>query len=232
MTESHGLTISRRRIIGAGTGLALVGLLSPSSWLAQEQQAQASSSWTEFLATARERGKKLLADPTTTVDEYLFLLASLASRIDTVPRTDVQAVPWAEPAVKFGMASRGAPFVVIEWQLAPGATLPPHNHPNASVCTIGLEGSAEIDNYEIVGDAPKYDSSASFQVRRTHHQLLLPRRVNTVAPHRDNIHTLRAGSSGARGIDLTSLHGANAPFSYLRIQGKGDLASARWYKPA
>jgi len=58
-------------------------------------------------------------------------------------------------------------------------------------------------------------------------------RVNTVAPQRDNIHTFKAGSRGARGIDLTTMHGAMGPFSYLKIEeaAGGHLYRARWFKP-
>jgi predicted metal-dependent enzyme (double-stranded beta helix superfamily) len=224
--------ITRRHIVTAATASALVALLHPKSLLAE---ATPKTSWEAFLAEARERGKALLAQGDAPVDEYLYLLASLASRLENVPPTDVQPVPWLKPPVLFGMASRGAPFVVIEWKFAPDAVLPPHNHPNASVCTIGLEGEAIVESYEITGNAPPYDSKKSFLVRRTHRQVIGPKRVSTVAPNRDNIHTFRAGGKGARGIDITSLHGKSEPFSYLKIEQSSDLHAdifnARWFKP-
>lgn len=228
MPESEGLTISRRRVITAGTAAALVGIFAPDVVAAPTRSREP---WDHFLATARERARTLLADPSTPIDEYVHLLASLAARIDAVPPTKVQDVPWTKPPVRFGLASPGQPFVVIEWQLAPGATLPPHNHPNASVCTIGLEGEAEIENYEILGTPPAYDATTPFRVRRTHRQLLAPRSMNTLTPTRDNVHMLRGGSTNARGIDVTSLHGPSRPFSYMRIEEAGDTAIARWWNP-
>jgi hypothetical protein len=135
--------------------------------------------------------------------------------------------------VSFGLASKGAPFVVIEWQLAAGAVLPPHNHPNASVCTVGLDGEAIVENYELVAAPTSYDSKEMFRIRRTHQELITAKRVNTVAPGRDNIHTFRGGPKGARGIDITSMHGAMGAFSYLKIEDAVNETTfnARWWKP-
>jgi predicted metal-dependent enzyme (double-stranded beta helix superfamily) len=219
--------ITRRHLVTATTATALTGFFAP------QLLAAPSSKWEEFLAEARERGRKLLEQDGVPVDEYLWLIASLASRIDAVAPTQMQEVPWTKPPVSFGLASKGAPFVVIEWQLAPGAVLPPHNHPNASVCTIGLDGEAIVENYELAGAVPAYESKELFRVRRTHQETIAARRVNTVAPERDNIHTFKAGPKGARGIDITSMHGAMAPFSYLKIEEAVNETTfaARWWKP-
>jgi hypothetical protein len=52
--------------------------------------------------------------------------------------------------------------------LEPGAILPPHCHPNASVCTVGIAGEARIRNFEIVGQAPEFAARQAFRVRETH----------------------------------------------------------------
>lgn len=223
------MQITRRRLVTAGTATALAGFFAPQLLAAR------STAWDDFLAEARERGKMLLAQDGVPIDEYLFLLASLSARLGSVPRSAMQKVPWTKPAVSFGLASKGSPFVVIEWELEPEAVLPPHNHPNASVCTIGLDGEAIVENYELAGAAPAYDSKETFLVRRTGQELIAARRVNTVAPERDNIHTFKAGGRGARGIDLTTMHGAAGAFSYLKLEDAADGHSqvwrARWFKP-
>jgi hypothetical protein len=224
------VTFTRRHMVSATTAVALTSILTPCAF------ATPATAWDEFLLTAREKGKALLAQEGVPVDEYLFLLASLASRIGNVPPSEAGKVPWLDPAVSFGMVSKGSPFIVLEWQFVPHAVLPPHNHPNASVCTVGLDGDAVVENFEVTGAAPAYDAKETFRVRRTHRQWIAPRRVNTVAPDRDNIHTFRAGAKGTRGIDITSMHGPSAPFSYLKIEApvakEIDVYTARWWKPA
>jgi hypothetical protein len=54
-------------------------------------------------------------------------------------------------------------------------------------------------------------------VRETHNEVIARGRVNTLSSTRDNIHTFRAGKSGARGIDISSLHGPDIGFSFLDI---------------
>lgn len=93
-------------------------------------------------------------DERALIDEYLFRLAAAAAGLPEVPGGTMSAVEWAEPAISFGPLARGTSFVVIEWELAPGACLPPHNHPNGSVCTLGLSGEAVLENYEPLGALP------------------------------------------------------------------------------
>ena len=66
----------------------------------------------------------------------------------------------------------GRPFFIIQWRMEPGAFLLPHNHPNASVCTLGFEGEERLRNFEIIGDAPDYDTKKTFRVQETHNDTM------------------------------------------------------------
>ncbi len=112
-----------------------------------------------------------------------------------------------------------------EWWPEPGAFLPPHCHPNASVCTLGLEGEARIRNFEIVGDAPDFSSKQSFQVRETHNEIIAPGRLNTLSAFRDNIHTFQAGKQGARGLDISTYHGLDPVTFKKGIDSRRPLRS-------
>jgi len=155
-------------------------------------------------------------------DLYLFWIVAMASRLrlKEIPRAKLQRFSSLNPPVNFGVSFRGTPFFVVEWGLEPGAILPPHNHPNASVCTLGIEGEARIRNFEIAGESPEYSSKKSFQVRETHNEIISPGRLNTLSSKRDNIHTFQAGKDGARGIDISTLHGKNEDFSFLELGEK------------
>jgi hypothetical protein len=104
--------------------------------------------------------------------------------------------------------------------MEPGAVLPAHNHPNASVCTLGFEGEVRLRNFQIVGEAPEYELKKSFQVRETHNEMLTRGRINTLSSSGDNIHHFHVGNEGARGIDISTLHGKMAQFSFLDIAEK------------
>ena len=104
--------------------------------------------------------------------------------------------------------------------MEPGAILPPHNHPNASVCTLGYVGEVGLRNFEIVGEAPDYDSKKTFRVRETRNETMTRGRINTLSPSRDNIHCFQVGKESARGIDINTLHGKTNNFSFLEMNEK------------
>ncbi len=170
-------------------------------------------------------------------DAYLFSLAHWAARLrmETIPRAKLFRFGALNPPVHFGVGYKGVPFIVVEWRLEPGAYLPPHNHPNYGVCTLGLEGEARISNFQIIGNAPAFSSKDTFQVRETHSELMSAGRINSLSPTRDNIHTFQAGKAGARGIDFGTLYGKDIGFSFLNIEEKpmdteGRIFDATWRK--
>jgi len=173
--------------------------------------------WDEFLKQSIPVAQQLLADPAFSVDEYLYRIGSLATRLKELPNTALGSYKTVEPRVWFGPSFRGTPFFIIQWRMEPGANLPPHNHPNASVCTLGFEGEVRLRNFEIVGDAPDYNSQKTFRVRETHNQTMSHGRISTLSPSRDNIHWFQVGKEGARGIDINTMVGKVAPFSFLEI---------------
>ncbi|MFM9904763.1 MAG: hypothetical protein ACKVQJ_09355 [Pyrinomonadaceae bacterium] len=176
------------------------------------------------------------------IEKYLNDLAakgfsSKAAQLNlaTVPEAKVGALEGLKPKVEFGVGFRGIPFFVVEWRMAPNAFLPPHCHPNASVCTVGIDGEAQIRNFEIVGDAPEFSSDKQFRVQETRQGLVSKGRIITLSAKRDNIHTFQAGKNGARGIDISTYHGPNIGFSYLNINKKAAneekrVFDAHWTK--
>jgi len=191
--------------------------------------------WDDFLKECVPVARELHKDSSSGgQDAYLFSIASMAARLSlkTIPTAKLGAFGGLNPPVEFGVSYRGVPFFVVEWRMAPGAVLPPHCHPNASVCTLGLEAEARIRNFEIVGQAPEFASHQSFLVRETHNEVIARGRVNTLSSTRDNIHTFRAGKNGARGIDISTLHGADVGFSFLDIAEKPKETDGRVYEAA
>lgn len=173
--------------------------------------------WDEFLRQSVPVAQQLIANPAFSVDEYLYRIGSLATRLQELPDSALGSYKTVEPRVWFGPSFRGTPFFIIQWRMEPGANLPPHNHPNASVCTLGFEGEVGLRNFEIVGEAPDYDSKKTFRVRETHSQTLTRGRISTLSPARDNIHWFQVGKGGGRGIDINTLHGKVGPFSFMEI---------------
>ena len=173
--------------------------------------------WDDFLKQSVPVAQQLIANPAFSVDEYLYRIGSLATRLKEIPSSPLGSYKTVDPRVWFGPSFRGTPFFIIQWRMEPGAFLPPHNHPNASVCTVGYEGEVRLRNFEIVGEAPAYDSKKTFRVCETHNQTMTHGRISTLSPTRDNIHCFQVGKAGARGIDINTLHGKMGAFSFLEI---------------
>jgi len=209
------------------TVAALVALrATPKSLLAQTPIKSTGTAgvdglaWDDFLKQSVPIAQQLIADPAFSVDEYLYRIGSLATRLKEIPDSALGSYKTVDPRVWFGPSFRGSPFFIIQWRMEPGAALPPHNHPNASVCTLGFEGEVRLRNFEIIGEAPDYASKKTFRVRETRNEMMSHGRINTLAPSRDNIHCFRVGNEGARGIDINTLHGKTNNFSFLDMSEK------------
>ena len=227
------VSITRRRLLWLSglTGAAIFGRPPRIGAMAQTNADQAIAKnqrvidlgWDEFLKQCVPVAEQLHRDSSRGgQDAYLYWLASMIVRLrlNEMPKAKLGRYGVLDPPVNFGVSFRGQPFFIVEWWLEPGATLPPHCHPNASVCTLGIDGEARIRNFEIVGDAPDFSSKQSFLVRETHNEIIAPGRLNTLSAIRDNIHTFQAGKQGARGIDISTYHGPNVGFSFLEIGDK------------
>jgi hypothetical protein len=245
---ASNVTITRRRLIwlSALTGAAIFGRaprtaaggmsqIDSNKTIADKNQTAMDLGWDGFLKQCVPVAEELHRDSSKSGQEaYLYWLASMSARLrlNEAPRAKLGRYGTLDPPVSFGVSFRGKPFFIVEWSLEPGAVLPPHCHPNASVCTLGIEGEARIRNFEIVGDAPDFSSKQAFQVRETHNEIIAPGRLNTLSAFRDNIHTFQAGKQGARGIDISSYHGPDVGFSFLDIGDRARDAERRIYEAA
>ena len=183
--------------------------------------------WGDFVARGPSLREAARAGTAPGIDAYLYTIAALAVRLTGVPDAKLFPFKPRAPLVSLAPIHRGVPLVVIEWRMEPGAVLQAHNHPGYSVCTLGLEGEAEMRHYQVAPDAPPFSSRVPFAVRKTRELVLGPRSISTLAPERDNVHTFTAGPRGARGIDIGTLHAAkDTGFSFLAI-APGER-EARW----
>jgi hypothetical protein len=232
------VAITRRRLLWL-SALTAAGIFGgppqTAARIANKNQSAKDLGWDDFLKQCVPVAEELHRDSSKSgQDAYLYWLASMVTRLSLkeLPQARMGRYGTLDPPVNFGRIFRGKPFFIVEWRLEPGAILPPHCHPNASVCTLGIEGEARIRNFEIAGDAPDFSSKQTFQVRETHNEIIAPGRLNTLSALRDNIHTFQAGKQGARGIDISTYHGPEAGFSFLDIGDKARDAERRIYEAA
>jgi hypothetical protein len=222
MPDTH--VISRRRLLWLPLALAAWPrrrARAADAAAGADAAADAAGSLDAFVAAAQPIARRLVADASRAgQDAYVYQLAALAVRLRQVPPRPL--FPFAAaPGARLAPAYRGSPFFVIEWRLEPHARLPPHDHPSYSVCTVALDGEAEVEHYEPLPDA---------RLRKTRESLLQPGSVDTLSAWRDNIHAFRAGPRGAHGLDITTLHGTDHGFHWIDLDGAatvGAVVSAR-----
>ncbi|HJQ71483.1 MAG TPA: hypothetical protein VKA70_21070 [Blastocatellia bacterium] len=231
---------TRRRLLWLPVWVTASAAFARAERISTRQESMTNATtveldWEAFLKQCVPTAETLFKDSSPRgQDAYLHWLASMIARVQPhqIPRAKTGRFGKLDPPVHFGISYRGKPFFIVEWRLEPDAYLPPHCHPNASVCTLGLEGEARIRNFEIVGQAPEFSSRQTFLVRETHNEVIASGRVNTLSSTRDNIHTFQAGKAGARGIDISSLHGADVGFSFLDIAEKAREKEGRVFEAA
>lgn len=159
-------------------------------------------------------------------DRYLHTLASLAVRLVDVPVPELRQNSKGDlPKTFIGANEIGddAPFVVLHWKMEPSAKVGLHPHTYGNVVTLGLEGEAVIENYEMVGE-PDFDRKEPFDVRKVHEQILRPFDTNLVPLSHGYVHGFTAGPSGARGLDITTRIREKRPNATLKVSPKSGNA--------
>ncbi|NNF00787.1 MAG: hypothetical protein HKN25_17360 [Pyrinomonadaceae bacterium] len=230
-----GILEERRRLLWLPVAAASAMLFPRRVWPNGISSAfvREGMDWKDFLKDVSPRAKELHKDPSIKgQDAYLYWLASMAARLnfDSIPNGKLRTFANLNPPVETGLAHRGIPFFIIEWKMSANAFLPPHNHPNISVCTLCTQGEARIRNFNPNGKTPAFDSKKEFSVQETHNEILTAGRINTLSAKRDNIHEFRVGKDGARGIDITTYHGKDEGFSFLDIDTKPNDEFNRTYR--
>jgi hypothetical protein len=230
--------LRRHILIGAPAALAAC-VLSPNRLLAAMEESESNGQLEDFIGNTAQRAIQLKSDASSSgQNAYVNYIAEAVSSVENVSKDNLSPKSWKnlQPGVYLGVSGQNSAFFVVQWQLEPGAFLPPHCHPKTSVCTLGLEGAATLRHFEPESTAPSYrdDRDSEFLIRETRRLELLPGSTSTLTEHRDNIHLFVAGDRGARGIDVTTDYGGDGSFSFLKFdhnnpEGNGtDTYLARW----
>jgi PCO_ADO len=217
--------------------LFAAGLSGTLAWcervLANAELAQATDHRDTLEALRSATMGLLPAETDEKQSAYVYGLASAAVRFKP-PQSKLFEMGEFAPGIRLGPMARTTGLIAIGYEATPGAKMPPHNHPNYSVVTLGLRGYADVRNFD-AAQAPPMTSPIAFSLPETRHLRLGPGDVTTLTPTRDNIHTFVAGPEGAMWVDFTTAHGPDIGFSYLSMQSTQPAdrsALARWWKPS
>lgn len=236
LNQTPGFVMKRRFFVRAApiaiAGLAL-DLSEKSSAESRERlMKNVSLDFEEFIKECAALAKQAFENSGLNEEAHISRLSQAASRLalKSVPKGKLGQFGELNPPVEFGPLHVAAPLAIIQWWLAPGATLPAHNHTPADIISLCIEGECTIRHFDIVGDAPEYASKETFLIRETRNDVLTPGRASSLSTVRDNIHTFRAGKEGALGIDINSILPGNKKFSFLDFADKPRDSQKRIYE--
>lgn len=187
--------------------------------------ADAHLSYEEFLKEVVPIARELVRDDSRVgEDRYLHTLASYAVRLSGVPEPEMRQNSKGDgPKTFIGANEGGDPFNVLHWRMEPGASISIHAHTYGNVVTVGLQGAARIQNFEMVGE-PDFAARSTFIVRKCQEQILLPGTINLVPLAHGYCHGFRAGASGARGLDITTRIREKRPSPVLDVSARATDA--------
>lgn len=228
-----GVFVERRSFLSVAAAALGAAALGRAPTYASMPTADTRLDFAEFLRVVVPIAKELIGDKSRMgEDRYLHTLASYAVRLADVPIPKMrQTTKGLGPHNFIGANEAGddCPFVVLHWRIEPGAKVGLHPHTYGNVVTLGLEGEAVVQNYEMVETAD-FKRVEPFTVRRVQEQILRPGSVNLVPLTHGYVHGFVAGPTGARGLDITTRLYERQPNTSLEISPKPVDAARGLYE--
>ena len=153
----------------------------------------------ELQPLAREQ----LSTNGTREEAYLMAVGQLLARLRT------PTIPELRGAMGGYMQEHGEAgleFYVTMFDLEAGKGFSHHDHRDYNGVILGVDGEVRIRNYDIVGDELVPPAGATFQIRQTRDDLILPGRFSSLGRARENVHDVTAGAQGGRVLDAFTFY--------------------------
>lgn len=185
----------------------------------------------EFLSEFHPRALEFIEAGGSREEGYLLTVRELLLRLQVPSQTDARS---AAAAFHKDNRARGGGreigFVMFEFD--PGRGFAHHDHRDYNGVILGVEGEAQVANFDILGDTPVPPEGTTFQIRQTRDDLILPGRFSTLETRRDNIHDLKAGPEGAVVLDVFTYLKPGARSYFLEVEPEARDAERRIFDAA
>lgn len=198
-----GVVVVRRDFIRLSVG-AFGTLLSGACGLKHHPSRVANLSWDEFVGDLATRAEDAFCRRIGE-ESYVSAVVAALRRVEGV----------LPPSARDLSAQRR--FLITEFALPPGAGFRHHDHRDYNGVILVMEGSVGIRSYELMGSNPTPPPGTEVRIRETASQSLHVGAFSTLTSVRDNIHDVRARSSGCRLIDIFTWMGPHPKSVYLDV---------------
>ena len=223
-----GVTITRRQIFRFGAVAGAGALLAGTGYAREAKKGAGFGPVTldEIVAQLRPLSKELIRADTPNEDAYLHTIAALLARLDPHP-TKAKSM---RQKIAFATHLVDRPLVIYEIKMEPGAKIELHDHRHYNGVLFGLEGEANLRNFEIASEPKGKGKRAKFDIRESQRLELTRGRISTLSRTRDNIHEVVAGPKGARVLDVFTFFSREAQSYYLDVDKKPHGKDKRLYR--
>jgi hypothetical protein len=243
--DASGVRLTRRSALRSALALpawmALATLVAPGRAAVRpaEDDVGRDDEVAAFLETWQKRVTADVEAGATDDDALLHDLLTDVARLDLATFPPRTKDAFSNGEFTSGPIHGSPTFLVLEFELEPGAPITAHNHVGWSFVSVGVEGEATVRHYEPVGESPDPGSEhdVPFDLREVQRVVLTRGRSSSLTRTRANIHQFRAGPEGARfidfGVNYATPNGGYTSFSKLAIdEAPTDIArgihTARW----
>ena len=228
-------------LAGCGAPSASAGMAAPAAppALADGDDATTDPEVAAFLADWTAATEAFVASGSTDDDGHLHAMLAELTRIGPGRFPGRTVDGYAREGLTSGPILGTPTFLVLEFELAPGAVIQAHNHVGWSFVSVGAEGEATVRHYEPDGAYPDPGTElhVDFPLREVQRTVLLPGRSSSLTRTRANIHAFQAGPNGARfldfGVNAKEPAGGYESFSVLDVDSPAQdvergVHTARW----
>lgn len=223
----EGVSIERRQVVYISLGaIAALGLRWPQALAQSSVALDGDLPWNALLEHAVPMAEKLVQSLAPDEEEYLLSVGGLIQRLARVPEVEFEKYD----DVDFAWTYNKFPINVAQYRLAAGAAIPYHDHRDYNGVLMIVEGGASIRSFEFAGTDERPPSGTTFLIRETKREMLVAGQVSTLSRTRENIHDIRAGTDGARFLDVFTFFTKDGKSTFLRVDERSREPSQSIYE--
>jgi len=229
--ENDGVRVTRRLALHGGAAL-------PALWMLSRLSESGANAYDveALLQRWTERTAALVEEDDPDEEAHLLRLCADLSRVDPATFPPRKTVSFEKDGKQSGPILAAMPFLVLQFDLEPGAVIEAHNHVGWGFVSMGVRGEALVRHFEVAEDAPEpgVDLETTFLAREVASTVLLPGRTSSLTRSRANIHWFRAGEDGATffdfGVNLADPGDGPTRFSAMEVADEPADAERRLYE--
>jgi len=183
----------------------------------------------ELLSEMHPQAQRIIKSGGEREEAYLMRVSELLARLRIPTQAELRSAMRS-----FGESREGdgLQIWIVMMSLEAGKGFSHHDHRDYNGVILGVEGEAQVKNFDILGDNLVPPAGETFQIRQTRDDLILPGRFSSLGCTRENVHSLIAGPEGATVVDAFTFFKPGARSYNMDVESEPRDAERRIYDAA